>query len=95
MKIFIKSNFLVPGFEQRDWIEMETSEITLRDFLEKLAQLSPDPIVYVEPGADRPDPNDWEVEINDVPYHDFEMGLEEKIKDGDTLTKRILPMGGG
>ena len=95
MKIFLKSNFVIPGLEQKEWIELEPSEMTLREFLEELAKLSPDPLVYVEPGAERLDPDDWEVDINDVPYQDFHEGLENPIKDGDVLTIKVLAQGGG
>jgi hypothetical protein len=95
MKIFLKSNFVIPGLEQRDWIEIDSPEMTLREFLEELARLSPDPFVYVEPGADRLDPDDWEVDINDTPYQDFHKGLEKEIRDGDVLTIRVLAQGGG
>lgn len=95
MKIYIKSNFVVPGLEQQEWIEIDPPEITLREFLEKLAELSSDPIVYVEPGADRLDPDDWEVDINGIPYQGSEKRLEEIIKDGDVLTIRVLAQGGG
>jgi hypothetical protein len=95
MKIYIKSNFVLPGIEEKEWIEMDRTEITLREFLETLAERSPDPLVYVEPGADRLDPDDWEVDINNVPYQNFIEGLEYLIRDQDILTIRILAQGGG
>lgn len=95
MKIYIKSNFVVPGIEDKDWIDMDQPKMTLREFLEALAELSPDPLVYVEPGADRLDPDDWEVDINDAPYQDFIEGLEYPLRDQDVLTIRILAQGGG
>jgi hypothetical protein len=95
MKIYIKSNFVVPGIEDKEWIEMDCQEMPLREFLEALAELSPDPLVYVEPGAGRLDPDDWEADINDVPYQDFIEGLEYPLRDGDVLTIRILAQGGG
>jgi len=91
----IKSNFVVPGLEDEVGLEMKGSEVTLREFLEHLSRLSPDPLEYVEPRADRLDPDDWEVDINDVPYLDFEEGLEKSLCDGDTVTIRVLAQGGG
>lgn len=95
MKIYIKSNFVVPGIEEKEWIEIDRTKITLREFLETLAERSPDPLIYVEPGADRLDPDDWEVDINNVPYQDFIEGLEYPLRDQDILTIRILAQGGG
>ncbi|MGD9041468.1 MAG: hypothetical protein PVH82_17640, partial [Desulfobacteraceae bacterium] len=76
-------------------LEIDQPEITLREFLEKLSSLSPDRVVYVEPGAQALDPFDWEVEINGLPYQDYEAGLEHLIKDGDSVTIRIVALGGG
>ena len=95
MKIMIKSNFVIPGLEDEESLELNVSTLTLREFLENLSRLSPDPLNYVAPGADRLDPDDWEVEINDVPYQDFEEGLEKSLNDGDTVTIRVLAQGGG
>lgn len=95
MKIMLKSNFVIPGLEDEEGLELNGSEVTLRRFLEYLSKLSPDLLEYVEPGADRLDPDDWEVEINDIAYQDFEEGLEKCLNDGDTVTIRILAQGGG
>ena len=95
MKIFIKANFVLPGLEDEERVELTRSEITLNAFLEDLSGRSPDHIEYVEPGADRLDPDDWEVDINGAPYQDCPEGLEKILKDGDTVTIRILAQGGG
>ena len=95
MKIFIQSNFVVPGLEDKEGLEINQSEITLREFLEKLSSMSPDRVEYVEPGAQALDPSDWEVGINGLPYQDYEAGLEHPIKDGDSVTIRIVALGGG
>ena len=95
MNIFIKSNFVIPGLEDAEALSMSGSEFTLREMLEELAGRSPDPIEYVEKDADRLDPDDWEVDINDTPYQDCEKGLETLLRDGDKVTIRILAQGGG
>ena len=95
MKILTKSNFVIPGLEGEESLELSGSEITLRDFLKELSKRSPDPLEYVEPGADRLDPDDWEADINDIPYQDYEDGLEKTLKDGDRVTIRIMAQGGG
>jgi hypothetical protein len=95
MKITIKSNFVVPGLEDEESLDLRDAQITLKDFFEELSSRSPDPLEYIEPGADRLDPDDWEVEINDIPYQDFDEGLEKMLKDGDTVTIRVLAQGGG
>ena len=71
------------------------SEITLREFFKKLSNKSPDSIEYIDPGADRFDPDDWEVEINGTSYQQHEHGLETVLRDGDTVSIKIRPLGGG
>ena len=57
--------------------------------------MAPTRIEYVRPGAKVLDPIDWEAEINEVPYQNCEDGLETLLGDGDTVTMRILALGGG
>ena len=95
MKILIESNFVVPGLEDKEDLEIDQPEITLREFLEKLSSLSPRRIEYVEPGAQDLNPYDWEVEINGLPYQDYGARLDHLIKDGDRVTIRIVALGGG
>ena len=95
MKILTQSNFVIPGLEGEESLELSGLEITLGDFFKELSKRSPDPLEYVEPGADRLDPDDWEADINDIPYQDYEEGLEKTLKDGDRVTIRIMAQGGG
>ena len=69
--------------------------MTLRDFLEELSRISPTPIEYVKPGAETLDPDDWEVDINGIPYQHCRDGLRTVLKDGDKIAIKILAMGGG
>jgi len=95
MKIHVKSNFFVPGLKEKDSVTLALSSMSLRQFLEELARMSPTPIEYVRPGAKTLNPDDWEVEINSVPYQQYPEGLETHLKDGDTVTIKILAFGGG
>ena len=96
MRINIKSNFVVPGLEDREYIEINRTEITLRQLLEELQGMAGlSPIEYVRPGARALDPDDWEVDINDVPYQKVERELETPLKEGDTIAIRIMALGGG
>jgi molybdopterin converting factor small subunit len=95
MRIHITSNFFVPGLEEKDSVTMERSRMTLRDFLEELSKVSPTPIEYIKPGAGALDPDDWEVDINGIPYQHCSDGLKTVLKDGDTVAIKILAMGGG
>ena len=95
MKIYIKSNFFVPGLEHKESVEFDHSSMTLREFLEELSRMAPTRIEYVRPSAKTLDPDDWEVDINQVPYQHCSNGLETLLTDGDTVTIKILAFGGG
>jgi hypothetical protein len=95
MRITLRSNFVLPGLEGEESIELDCSQITLREFLEELSRRAPIRIEYVRSGARTLDPDEWEVEVNGVPYQSYEGGLEALLRDGDTVTIRILALGGG
>jgi len=96
VRINIKSNFVVPGLEDREQVEFDRTEITLRQLLEELQRLAgPSPIEYVRPGARHLDPDDWEVEINELPYQKCDRELETPLQEGDTVTIKIMALGGG
>jgi len=96
VKIHLKSNFVVPGLEDREYVEVDGSEMTLRQLLEELQRLAaPSPIEYVKPGARALDPDDWEVDINGLPYQKSDRELETLLRDGDTVSIRIMALGGG
>ena len=95
MRIHIRSNFLIPGLENEESVDLNGTEMTLKEFLDELSAMSPDRVEYVEPGARVLDPDDWEVDINGIPYQNYPSGLESLLKEGDTVTIRILAQGGG
>ena len=95
MRIYIKSNFIVPGLKDTDSVDIDRPSMTLREFLEELARISPTPIEYVLAGAKTLNPDDWEIDINDVPFHEHREGLETLLRDGDTVTLKIVVFGGG
>lgn len=85
----------MPGLEEKDSVDIERSEIRLLDFLGELSKMSPARIEYVRPGAEALDPDDWEVDINGIPYQQCAGGLRTLLRDGDTVTLKIMAMGGG
>ncbi len=95
MKIYVRSNFVVPGLGKEENVDFDRSSMTLRQFLEELSKMAPAPIEYVRPGAKTLNPDDWQVEINRVPYQDCRDGLETQLANGDTVTIKVLAIGGG
>jgi len=95
MKIYIKSNFMVPGVGPEESVDLDCNRITLREFLDDLSMRAPTRIEYVKPGAKTLDPAEWQVEINGISYQSVCDGLEAILKDEDTVTIRIMVLGGG
>ena len=95
MKIFIKSNFILPGLEKAESVDFDESEMTMRDFFESLSRITSGRIEFIETDSLQINPEDWEIEINGMPYHQYEKGLEHILKDGDTVGIKIMPIGGG
>jgi molybdopterin converting factor small subunit len=95
MKIYVKSNFVVPGLVNGEFLDLDQSQLTIREFLKELAERAPTRVEYVRPGAQTIDPDEWEIRINDIPNQQWRDGLETSLKDGDTVTIIIIPLGGG
>jgi molybdopterin converting factor small subunit len=95
MKIYVKSNFVVPGLDNGELMDLDQSRLTIREFLEELSERSPTRVEYIRSGTQTINPDEWEIKINDIPYQQWEAGLETPLKDGDTVTIIIIPLGGG
>ncbi len=95
MKIYVKSNFIVPGLDNGDSVNLDQSQLTLREFLEDLSERSPTRVEFVRSGGQTINSDEWEIRINDTPYPQWSAGLETPLKDGDTVTIIIIPLGGG
>ena len=95
MKICVKSNFIVPGLVGGEFIDLDRSHLTIGEFLRDLAERSPTRVEYVRPGAQTIDTDEWEIKVNDIPSPKWKDGLETPLKDGDTVTIVIIPLGGG
>ncbi len=95
MKIYVKSNFIVPGLDNRESVNLDRSPLTIGEFLEELSERSPTRVEYVRPGNKTINPDEWEIKINDAPFAQWSDGLETLLMDGDTVTIIIIPLGGG
>ena len=95
MKIYVKSNFVVPGLGSGEFVNLDQSRLTIREFLEYLSERSPTRVEYVRSGDQTINPDEWEIRINNTPYPQWSAGLETPLKDGDTVTIIIVPLGGG
>ena len=95
MKIYVKSNFVVPGLDNGEFADLDQSRLTIREFLEELSERSPTRVEYVRPGSQTINPDEWEIRINNAPFPQWSGGLDTPLKDGDTVTIIIIPLGVG
>ena len=92
MQIRIESNFVIPGLEGGDGLALE-EESTLRQLLARVEGLSG--LDFFPRGSEVLDPDDWEVDINNVPHYSYERRLETVLKDADLVVIRVVATGGG
>jgi hypothetical protein len=95
MKIFIKSNFVIPGLEESDSIEFDVPEMTTRHFFEKLSWMTANRVEFLEKDSLQINEEDWGIEINGVPCQVLHAGLDHILRDGDTVGIMMMPIGGG
>ena len=95
MKIFIKSNFVLPGLEKADSVDFDESEMTMRKFFEKLSRMTANRFEFLEKDSLQINQEDWGIEINGVPCQIFHAGLDHILRDGDTVGIMMMPIGGG
>jgi hypothetical protein len=95
MKIYVKSNFVVPGLDSGEWVDFDQKQLTIGEFLKELAERAPTRVEYVRPGTQTINPDEWEIKINDIPSPKWKDGLETLLTDGGTVTIIIIPLGGG
>ena len=95
MKIFLKSNFILAGLGRADSIDFDESEMTVREFFDKLTHITAHQYEFIDPDSHEVNTQDWGVEINGMPYEVLDRGLDAPLAEGDTVGIMILPIGGG
>jgi hypothetical protein len=93
VKIRIESNFVIPGLQGKE-LDVE-EKTTVRQLLGEIARLSDERIEFFRGGSEQLDTEDWEVDINGVPYYAHTTQLETLLTDGDLVAIRIVVIGGG
>lgn len=95
MKIRIDSNFVIPGLERENEINLGYSTVTLRRALEELSLRTSGRVKFIRPMTDAVDPMDFIIEINGVPNQGSKEDLNIALKEGDIITIKLSPLGGG
>ena len=95
VKIRIDSNFVLPGMEGIDEIDLNLPHIKLRKILEELTLRSSGRMKLIRPMTDSVDPMDFLIEVNGLPNPGSKEGLEMGLNEGDLVTIKLSPLGGG
>ena len=95
MRIGIVSNFVIPGLEDGNEINLDYPTVTLRGLLEELSLRSRGRVKFIRPSADVVDPMDFVIKINGLPNQGSREDLNLALKGGDIITIYVLPLGGG
>lgn len=95
MKIRIDSNFIIPGLEGVNEIDLNYTHVNLRIVLEELSLRSSGRVKFIHPLKDFTDPMDFLIEINGLPNPGSKEGLETGLNEGDLVTIKLSPLAGG
>ncbi len=95
MKIKIDSIFIIPGLEGVNEIFLDYPSVNLRMVLEELAARSSGRVKYINPSTGAVDPMDFVIEINGHPNPGSKEALETRLNEGDIVTIKLSPLGGG
>jgi len=95
MRIRIDSNFILPGLEGVNEIDLNHTHVTLWVVLEELSLRSSGRVKFIRPMTDLVDPMDFLIEINGFPNPGSREELETRLNEGDLVTIKLSPLGGG
>ncbi len=76
-------------------IDLNLPHIKLRKILEELTLRSSDRLKFIRPMTDFVDPMDFLIEINGLPNSGSKEALETGLNEGDLVTIKLSPLGGG
>lgn len=95
MKIGVVSNFILPGFEAGSEIDLDQPTITLRALLEELSSRSGGRVKFIRPNTGAVDSMDFSIEVNGLINQGTKEDLNIALKEGDIVTIKLSPLGGG
>lgn len=78
-----------------DEIDLNLPHIKLRKILEELTLRSSGRVTFIRPMTDFVDPMDFLIEINGLPNSGSKEALEMGLNEGDLVTIKLSPLGGG
>ncbi len=95
IKIKIVSNFLIPGFEGKDEVDVNKPSVTLQGLLEEVSLRSSGRVNLLSSSAEAVGPMNFIIAINGLPNSGSKESLNMTLKEGDVMTINLSPLGGG
>lgn len=84
MKILVRPNFVIPGYEGMEYLEFPKEEVNLRTVLEELVKNSKGRIWFIKNGFVSEE--DYTIAINNRYLDGEKKDLDEVLHDGDIIS---------
>jgi len=94
MRIILGSNFILLGSEDIDCMVFESQGVTLKDLLATISDRSTNSVEFLNRDGSGP-AIDVEIEINVRSLALCSGSVNAVLKDGDKVSIRLMPTGGG
>jgi molybdopterin converting factor small subunit len=95
MKVLIDANFVIPGLEGKNEIEISSAEVTLKTVLEELSSMSSRRMNFIDRWTREIDYLSYHITVNEESPSALEAFSDRPLKDGDRVTIRLLGLCGG
>lgn len=95
MQIILKSNFDVAGIFEKGYVELDGSDVTLRQLLDYLSRQTKGTMELINSKTREVTPEDFSVSVNGMEYPFLPGRLETRLKEGDVVEVSITVLGGG
>ncbi len=95
MKVLIDGNFVIPGLEDENGIEISSAEVTLKTVLEELSSKSLRRMNFIDNRTGEIDYLSYHITVNEESSSAIEASLDNPLKDGDRVTIRLQGLCGG
>ena len=95
MKVLIDGNFVIPGLEDKNEIEISSAEVTLKTVLEELSSKSSRRMNFIDNRTGEIDYLSYHITVNEESPSAIEASLDRPLEDGDRVTIRLQGLCGG
>jgi hypothetical protein len=95
MKVLIDGNFVIPGLEDKNEIEISSAEVTLKTVLEEISSKSLKRMNFIDNRTGEIDYLSYHITVNEESPSAIEASLDRPLEDGDRVTIRLQGLCGG